>query len=202
MKKDILTISAVKGDLIKLQKQKEGVMCEWRFSYIVPLTLLAVLLGFLLKSILIPALISIPIIYHLVRYILSKRAHNRAVRSVKGVRDRRDILISREVLTHAEEETVYEPHIVARARRVRNVSLREAYVLYFKSGLRWRIPTLPLHYDWSREYYTTTQGMMNIAVEGNEYYCISLREDPDVAYLYPLKFFELDEELAILAGEY
>ena len=59
------------------------------------------------------------------------------------------------------------------------------------------MPDVLKHYDWSKEYNLSSEGLKNISVEGNEFFYVSLQGHPDVAYVYPCKFFELDKGLEI-----
>ena len=51
MKKEKLTLEAIKQDLMKTVGFQLSNKTDWRFSYIVPITLLAVMVGVLLKNV-------------------------------------------------------------------------------------------------------------------------------------------------------
>ena len=73
MKKERLTLEAIKQDLMKIVDFQLSNKTDWRFSYIVPITLLAVMIGILLKNVLIGLLIFSIAAYHIVRYVIEYR---------------------------------------------------------------------------------------------------------------------------------
>ena len=70
MRKEIITLDSIKKDLIKIVNYQLSNKADWRFSYIVPITLLAISIGVLLKKIFIGVLVFSLAAYHIVRYIL------------------------------------------------------------------------------------------------------------------------------------
>ena len=51
------------------------------------------------------------------------------------------------------------------------------------------------HYSWSKDFYLSSKGLENISMKGDEFYFVSLQSHHDIAYIYPCKNFELDENL-------
>ena len=198
MKKDTVTLAYAKADLLKIAEYHMNIIEEWRFAYIVPLSALAVLLGYLLNSIPVGVLVFLPALYHAVRFIIAYRNFRREKKAVIAALDRRDMQVAVDTLGNISKETVYEPRIRSFGSRVRALTLREATFFNFRSGLRFRLPHLGTHYAWSRELYLSAEGLENISLEGDEFYCISLRNHPDLVYIYPCKYFTLDEDLAEL----
>ncbi|MBQ7365125.1 MAG: hypothetical protein IJW46_05965 [Clostridia bacterium] len=191
MQKESLTLRNITKDLKKAADCHMSNVDDWRLSYIIPFTLLALLLGILLKRFWVGALIFLPAVYHIVRYSMDISAHRKRMQAIRGVIDRGDIAISVETLSHIAKETVYEPHTSAR----RAHSTKEITVYYFESGGSFRIPNCNKHYDWSETFYLTSKGLENISIGGDEFFCVSLQGYGDIAYIYPCKFFVLDSTL-------
>ena len=108
---------------------------------------------------------------------------------------RGDISISIEELSHITRETIHEPHFVRSGTRIRRASTREVTMYYFMSGGSWRCPNLSKHYEWSKEYYLSSQGLENISIQGDKFYYVALQGHHDISYVYPCKLFRLDERL-------
>ena len=69
----------------------------------------------------------------------------------------------------------------------------EVTVYSFRSGVSWTDWRQQPHYQWSREYRLTPQGLENISVAGNHFYIVSMRDHPEISHIYPCKLFESDE---------
>ena len=195
MKKESLKIENITKDMSQIAYKNLSNVENWRLTYIFPLTTLAVALGLLFKSIIVGLLIFSLSIYHIVIYAKAFKDYKDRKKILKSALDRGDISISVEILSHISEETIYEPHTHRRGSRIDRDITKYISVLYFMSGGSWRIPNVYKHYAWSPDYYLSTEGLKNISVQGNEYYYICLQGYHDIAYVYPLKFFELDESL-------
>ena len=113
--------------------------------------------------------------------------------TVRSVSTRKDISISVEELSHISEETASAPSWTGSHRRV-----KLNYVWHFTSGAEW---VKPLYFSgffpWSKEYSLGESGFITTSVAGNKFYYVSLQSDPDINFIYPCKFFELDEKLAV-----
>lgn len=191
MKKETLTLSNIQQDLSQVAYEKISNAQDWRFSYIIPVTLIAFFLGIYLKNGWI-AFILLPIpVYHIVRYSVASKEYRAQKKAMKELLSRGDISISVEQLSHIAIETIYEPH----TRHRHTHHHKEVSFYYFQSANSWRVPNVGKHYPWSKEYAVSTQGLANISVEGNEFFYISLQGHHDIAYIYPCKFFVLDESL-------
>lgn len=191
MKKETLLLSYITSDLKTVAKFQMSNVGEWRFSYIIPITLLSVIIGVLLKSIWVALLIFSVAAYHIVRYTIEYRDYSMKKKAVVSAVDRADVSVSVEHLSHINSETVYEPH----RGRTRGHATKTATYYYFESGSRWRVPSVDKHYSWSKEYYISSKGLENISIKGDEFYLVSLQGYPDIAYIYPCKSFELGGEL-------
>ena len=191
MKKEKLTLEAIKQDLMKTVGFQLSNKTDWRFSYIVPITLLAVMIGILLKNVLIGLLIFSIAAYHIVRYVIEYRAYSQKKNAVISMIEREEISISNEIFSHIATETIYEPHRVGG----RALAIKTITVYYFNGGSSWRLPSVDKHYDWSKDFYISSKGLENISISGDEFYFVSLQANHEVAYIYPCKNFELDANL-------
>ena len=191
MKKEKITLEAIKQDLMKMVNFQLSNKNDWRFSYIVPITLLAVMAGVLLKNVIVGLLIFAVAAYHIVRYVIEYREHKKSKLAIISLVERGEISISNEVFSHIANETIYEPHRVGRRARATKVIT----VYYFNSGSSWRVPNVDKHYAWSKEFYISSKGLENISISGNEFYIVSLQSHHEIAYIYPCKNFELDANL-------
>ena len=192
MKKEQLMLRNITNDLRKVAYEQLSNVEEWRLALILSLVLIATGLGFLFSSI-VPSVLVLPFsVPHIVAYAKERKKYKDREAALKAVLDRGNISISVETLSHVSEEEVYEPHYGLNGNRH---SRKTIHVLYFMSGSSWRIPRVYNHYGWSKVYYISTTGLLNTAVQGNEYFYICLQGHHEVAYAYPCKFFELDEKL-------
>ena len=191
MKKETLTMEAIKTDLIKIVNYQVSNKADWRFSYIVPLTALAILLGLFTKNILIGIAIFCIAAYHIVCFIMEYKAYKIQKAAILSVIARGEISVSTETFSHIANDVIYEPHRVGgRGKLTKTVTL-----YHFNGGSSWRAPLFAKHYEWSKEYYISPKGLENISIEGDEFYFVSLQSYHDISYIYPCKNFELDKSL-------
>lgn len=191
MKKETLTVEAIKSDLIKIAKAQMGNKADWRFSYITPITVLAVLLSILTKHIWIGVAVFSFAVYHIVRFALEYRAYRAKKAEILSVIERGEISISKEVFSHVATDVIYEPHHGGRHTNTTKTVTR----YHFDGGSSWRVPLFAKHYAWSREHNVSAKGLYNISIKGDEFYVVSLQTCHDIAYIYPCKCFELDHSL-------
>lgn len=191
MKKEKLKLDNIKQDLKIILNRQMSNVADWRFSYIIPITLLALIIGFVSKKPWIGLLIfSIPA-YHIVQYVIEYKKYKEQKRVMIEAIGRGAVAISVEQFSHIAVETVYEPHRVGtRGRATKTVKM-----FCFSSGAFWRVPLLDRHYEWSKDFFISTKGLENISISGDDFFYISLQEDHDIAYIYPCKNFELDSSL-------
>jgi len=187
MKKEKLTLEAIKSDLIKIANYQVGNKTEWRFSYIAPLTALAIFLGILTKNVLIGIAIFCVAAYHIVRYVLEYKEYKAKKAAILSLISRGEISVSTETFSHIANEVVYEP------RKKHNTKTITLY--HFDGGSSWRAPFFRKHYEWSKEHFISSKGLENISLRGDEFYFVSLQAHRDIAYIYPCKHFELDKAL-------
>lgn len=187
--KEELRLANVKLDLLKVLSKRESNLSDWRFTYIVPATVLAFGLGFLFRSVWIGLIIFSLAAYHVVRYVIEAHENWAANKQLKKAVDRGDFSVSIETLDHISDETIYEPHITRHGR----INIREAKFFYFVGGSSWRVPDIYRHYEWSMNYSMSTNGLDSTSVIGNEFHFITLKGDQDIGYIYNTKMFELKE---------
>lgn len=195
MKKEKITLDNIKEDLEFFadlnMSRKPGTLV------VLLLTLafiLAFMAGMIVRSFLTGLLVMvIASIYPTVRLILEKPKRKKMQNTVRSVSTRKDISISVEELSHVSEETASEPSWSGSGRKV-----KLNYVWHFTSGAEW---VKPLYFSgffpWSKEYSLGESGFITTSVAGNKFYYVSLQSDPDINFIYPCKFFELDGKLAV-----
>ena len=191
MKKETLTFEAIKSDLIKVADYQLGNKANWRFSYIVPFTGLAIFLSVFTKNIFIGIAVFCFSAYHIVRFIMEYKAYKTKKEAVLSVIECGEISVSTETFSHVTNDVIYEPHSVGG----RSKSTKTIRLYHFNSGSSWRMPLFAKHYEWSKEYYISSKGLENISIKGDEFYVVSLQSYHDIAYIYPCKNFELDKIL-------
>ena len=195
MQKDKLTLANIQNDLDKIAYTNISNVGEWRSSYYIPITILAVMVGVLLKNIWVGLLIFSVAAYHIVMNFMEYKKYAEQKKAIKDVLDRGDISISVEKLSHISVETIYEPHTHSTVRGSHTHATKEVTLFYFESGVSWRVPKVDKHYEWSSECYLSSIGLINISVSGNEFFYVTLQGHHEIAYVYPCKLFELDERL-------
>ena len=191
MKKETLTMEAIKSDLIKIANYQVSNKADWRFSYIVPFTALAIFLGVFTKSFFIGMAVFCVAAYHIARFIIEYKAYKAKKAVILSVIERGEISITTETFSHIANDVIYEPHKVGkRAKSTKTITL-----YHFNGGSSWRAPLFAKHYEWSKEYYISPKGLENISIKGDEFYFVSLQSHHDISYIYPCKNFELDKSL-------
>ena len=191
MKKETLTMEAIKSDLIKIANYQVCNNAFWRFSYIAPITLLAILLGVFTKNVWIGIAVFCVAAYHIVRFVMEYTEYKAKKAAILSVIARGEISVSKETFSHIANDVIYEPHRVGgRGNATKTVTL-----YHFDGGSSWRAPLFAKHYAWSKEYDISAKGLQNISIKGDEFYVVSLQAHPDIAYIYPCKNFELDAGL-------
>ena len=191
MKKETLTMEAIKSDLIKIVNYQVSNKADWRFSYIVPFTALAIFLGVFTKSVFIGMAVFCVAAYHIARFIIEYKAYKIQKAAILSVIARGEISVSTEIFSHIANKTIYEPHPARRRAK----ATKRITVYYFDGGASWRVPTVKKHYSWSKDFYISSKGLENISIKGDEFYFVSLQSHHDIAYIYPCKNFELDKSL-------
>lgn len=191
MKKEKITLEAIKSDLLKVAYQQISYKADLRLCYIIPITLLAIIIGVLLKSIIVGVLIFSVAAYHIVRYAIEYKKYRTKKKAITSLDGRGDVSISTEALSHMDEETAHEPHIPFGG--IKNLKTIKRY--YFNNGFSWRVPRVDKLYSWSKEFYISPIGLENISLKGDEFFVVILQGYHDIAYVYPCKNFELDASL-------
>ena len=201
MKKEKITLAAIKQDLLKNIRSMLLVRIEARLLFIIPFTLISLLLYPITYNVYVCLAVFTLALYHIVRFMIEYVELKKKKNAVIRVMLRGGLSVTTETLSHIAKDDVYEPnrrffHKVGDWRYSGTRSSREITVFHFRGGSSWRVPSkLYEHYSWSNELYTTSQGLENISLMGDEFFFIKLKSDPSVAYIYPCKNFDLDEYL-------
>lgn len=196
MKKETILFDNIKQDLLDLVKFNFTVKNDWRILLIIVCSFYSVLLFLLFWAIgeiylglifglglfLLPA-------FHIIKITKSYLYYNSMKNYIQGITEREQISVSVETLSHITNEEIYEPYIsFARIRTYKKVCF-----LHFGSG-SWRVPGI-ISYRWNKELCIGPQTFENTSLKGDEFYYISLQGYPDITYIYPCKFFRLDNSL-------
>ena len=85
MTKERLTLEGIKKDLSKAASDQMFNKDEWRLSYIIPITMLAIMLGILLNSMLVGLLVFSLTGYQIYRYVVETREYNKQKRRFRRI---------------------------------------------------------------------------------------------------------------------
>lgn len=155
MKKDRITVDAIKADFLKIAKCQMSHKTDWRIFYIIPITLIVLLVGILLKNILVGLLGFSVAAYHIVRFVIEYRNYKAKKLAISQICGRGDISISTETFSHVANDDVYEPHLVGRRAKPKKIIT----LYYFNGGSSWRVPETNKHYEWSRDLFISSKGL-------------------------------------------
>ncbi len=198
MTKEPLTLAALSKDLRTIAEKQVTIAADYRSSYYIPVTFLAIAAGIFLQNIWIGLLIFSFAAYHIVRSVMTVLQHRKIKKSILTLIDRNAVSVSRETLSHISVETIHEPHVT---RRRRTRAFKEAAFFHFASGKTWRLLAIPNYYEWSKDYFHSSAGLYNISIQGDEFFLVTLQDHPEIACVYPCKFFILDAALQKTDGE-
>lgn len=195
MKKEKITLDNIKEDLEFFadlnMSRKPGTLVVMLLTLAF---ILAFMAGMIVESFLTGLLVMvIASVCPIVILIIEKSKRKKMQNTVRSVSTREEISISVEELSHVSEETASAPSWTGSHRRV-----KLNYVWHFTSGAEWVKPVyLSGFFLWSKEYSLGESGFITTSVAGNKFYYVSLQSAPDINFIYPCKFFELDEMLAV-----
>lgn len=192
MQKEILRKENIREDLLKVIEERKNIHWEWRLYYIIPTTIVALAVGFLLAPWWGFAVYLIAA-YHIVYLVQELRVNRAHKKKLLTQIERGDISISEEVLSHIAVENVYEPHAGHRRGSHRYNSTKPVSFFYFRSGASWRECSAEKHYTWSKLYDMSPKGLENTSVAGDVFYYVRLQSDGEIGYVYNKKLFEYRE---------
>lgn len=207
MKKETLTLTNIKQDLRRIAYNGLYIAEDHRLMFYIAPSIAVALVLMLTTGRLWLGLLPLPFMaYHLLFYVTSVRAYLKQKKAIKSALDRSAVSVSIEKLCHISEEAVYQPHVKHSrvSRKMHFYSIEDVTVFHFESGAHWSTPrmhethrsiTERKHYEWSRELSLSKSGLENISLPGDEFFYITLQGYPEIAYIYPCKFFELGDEL-------
>ncbi len=194
MKKEPLTLSNILDDFKDVLSEQWEITAEWKLGRGYIYLLLAITSGFLFKNIWIVLLFLGLTGYRVFVAARERRAHKEKRDALMGAVERADICISVERFDYTAVHTLYEPHSRYSGGRHRGHLTKNVRFFYFSAGKSWR-PPLGTHYKWSTDYRFSTAVLDSLSVRGDEFYYVSLKGYHEIAYIYPCKYFELEEEL-------
>jgi len=185
MKKEELKLSNIKNDLkivafANMYKKKDAT-CSFCFGIAAIIFIGAIFFKSILIGLLGVGSVGLGIFFA----IRENKAYSTNEKAIEDMVEREDISIVIEKFSHVVEDVKqhgkYDTEYIS--------------TFYFMTGEHWIAPRIGNHYRWSKEYYISTQGLINISLREDEYYFVSVQGHHDIAYIYPCKFFTLDESL-------
>lgn len=154
MKKEKLKLANIKADLKRMADFYMSNRVDFRLTYIVPITMIAVLMAILTKRVWVGLLIFSLSSIELIRFARDLKAHHNTMQMISAAIDRGDISISVETLSHIAREVIYEPHTTGSYRNQGyGDETKTVAFFHFEGGGSWRVPSVETHYSWSHDYY-------------------------------------------------
>lgn len=194
MKKEKLKLANIKADLKRMADFYMSNRVDFRLTYIVPITMIAVLMAILTKRVWVGLLIFSLSSIELIRFVRDLKAHHNTMQMISAAIDRGDISISVETLSHIAREVIYEPHTTVSYRNQGyGDETKTVAFFHFEGGGSWRVPSVEVHYSWSQDYYMSQSGLENSSTQGEQFFFVCLQGYYDIAYIYPCDRFELGE---------
>ena len=190
MTKEKITFKNIQQDFCRIVKWQLENKLEWRMCSIVPITVIAVIFGFATHRLWVGMVVFLAAGYHIFHLIKDIKEYFVKKRLVKDYLNRNDISISTEKFSHTAQETIYEPHI-----GFRRIHKTKTVKMYYFRAVSWRDPIFADHYLWSKDFSISSSGLENISIVGDEYFYISLQKYKNIAYIYPCKYFVLEDYL-------
>ena len=196
MEKQRFTVDDVASDMRTVIRDRRRAFYSWRIKFIAPSALFLHVLLLVLTEFtpsighkLVIAVLVLTIAYNLVMLVVQLLGTRKIQRAIDKGLMRGDINVSIEKFSHVTTEEIYEPYFSGRwiglSKTIR--------MYYFSSGAGWREPVTKSHYAWSLICETSSQGLENTAIAGDEFYLITLCADRSVKYIYNTKLFEFKE---------
>ena len=198
MKKETIMFDNIKQDFLDLVKFNFNVKNDWRLFFIFLGTLSSIIffllfwaIGEIFLGLIVSLVIFILPAYNIIRIIRPYIYYKSMSKYLQSITDREQFSISVENLSHITKEQIYEPHLGV--LRLRMYTYKEVCFFHFGVG-EWRLPEMK-YYRWSNELYMGPKTLETNSTKGDEFYYISLQGYSDVTFVYPCKFFRLDNNL-------
>ena len=182
-RKEELKHENIVSDLLKNERWRGARDSEHREVYLLPLLTIAVTLWIFTKTFWIGAIPFFGAIYPAVLLARDIRSMQERKRRILAG----DYTIVVETLSHITEETIYEPHVGRSVFGRSNVHATRTASFFYFSTHKWRVQGN--NYEWSEEYPLSYQGIMNVSLEGDSFYVVSLEPDDEAGCVYPCKYF-------------
>lgn len=187
--KERLTKENIREDLLKALGSRASSVSDQRFSYMIPITAIAVILWVVFQQIWLGLAVFSVAAYHIVRFAVELQNDTKIKKILKNAIGRGEFSVSVEKLCRIETETIYEPHRGSLSTR----TAKTVKIFYFLSGANWRVPAVGKHYQWSKTYDMSSDGLDNTSITDDEFYFVKLQADQEIGYIYNTKFFEFRE---------
>ena len=196
MDKQALTLDDVAMDMRKVIKERRRIYFSWRMKFIAPSAVIGWMLALALSGFtlgvghkIVIGAFALVIAYNLVMLTVQLLGTRKAQRALDRGLTRDEVSVSVERFSHIAFEEEYEPWFSGRwlgmYKRIR--------MYYFTSGAGWREPVCWSHYSWSVYRETSSKGLENATLAGDEFYLITLNADTSVRYIYNTRLFELEQ---------
>ena len=183
MKKELFTVENVKSDLNQALTDQSMGRSDYKFACILLGIALGIVFIVFLKKVMllcIPCFVfSGVFIFLLVKQLVED---GKVVREIKKCIDQEDFSVSIKKLSHI----TYEPNTTVTNKHGLNKT--DEY-FYFEGGVSWRVPEVIKHYDWSTSYSFGQRGLNDSSVKGDEFYYITLKNNPEIGYVYNTRLF-------------
>lgn len=193
IRKERLDLDGVESDMRSVIKNRVRSFWLWRLKFILPSAILLSLVipfteefGTSVGHTVVIAVLLLTLAYSIIMLAIQLLSTVKAKRKISRGLTRDDLSVTVEKLSHITTEEVYEPYISGHTGFFKTVIM-----YYFSSGLGWREPVRRLHYEWSELYQTSSRGLENSSIAGEEFYVITLNADRNVRYIYNTKLFGL-----------
>ncbi len=198
MKKEALTIDNIKRDLHRYATWHFNAKYEnYSFRYFGAFCCLLIIsiVGFM-GGYVIPAVLALAAMPHtLMKYVKKARVAGSARAEISAISTRDRVSVSVERLSHISEAIVHQRRVFRSGGLSSKRIPKRMRTYHFEAGRSWCDSSDFTHYEWSDRNATSPEMLSSTSLAGDEFYFISLQMSPDVTYIYPTKFFELDEEL-------
>lgn len=194
IQKELLTKDNIRKDLIFVNRQIYSHFVDYKISIVISL-IAAIIVFAITKHLWLTLAFSAFTVYFVFAKLIPelRRSKLRKHLLLHG-----ELSLETDELSHFSEQTIYEPYISRNGKRYRYKIVK----FFHFDHSEWRVPymskksvfNLTKHYEWSKLYNMSTQGLENTSVVGDTFYIISLKADKRIKYIYNTKLFELKKD--------
>ena len=187
MKKEAISVAFVKKDMHNFAYVVTRHRTKRWSSYVFLILISSIVAGFVFRIFLLSSVSLLVVSLLVIRSLNDQSEYTARAKEIYDAIEREEFAVCVKKLSHIAEEKEYEM----------NFSPDDVGRYYcFCGGIRWKMHwQFEKYYDWSKEYCLSVTGLTNISLPNDEFYYVSLQRHHEVAFIYPCKFFELDETL-------